>query len=486
MGIVGHRQVSNPDQLVKFILDRQAPNGGFVDIRTSDGKPGNNETHIAHTFHAIAALRLLKQRDVPHADRCVRFAKSCQVMKAAENDPSPGKGGFRFAPDRGRSGNYPDVYYTCAALQVLDLLHAEPGDSTACRTWLLSLQNHDGGFGDRPRWRSRLYSTYYALHSLAILGARAQVQETASAKSAASLPGLAEVAGTNRSGIPSRVIPTRRVAIPQARELINPSLKIYQGLFKTPLVEPRHLPELSRRGFNLLAMKTDDFSAATPFLKSGGSGEKPLAVVLCPEAYPHRLRRGGGVVLHHVGNFTLDPRWTESQRNVWRTADSTGRKGVRWRDYQQQVLKPLQQLGSLCYPEQDFEYEFALSSYDDGVYGRSGYNAIQVGFNWSPRDFVRVFPWRERYTDKLTVIADADSHGDLKKWSAQLDHTRHLYIAQGGSYADFQDAARNGRVVCVVTGVEGVESGVSYYGRPKAVQFVKERVSDWKWWPDRR
>jgi hypothetical protein len=207
-----------------------------------------------------------------------------------------------------------------------------------------------------------------------------------------------------------------------------------------------------------------------------------MEILLCPEAYPHRLRRHGGAVLHHVGNFTLDAHWSEPQREIWRVADAAGKQSLAWVDYQHQVLQPLQQLGSLCYPEQDFELEYAYSAYDDGLYGRGGYNAIQVGFNWSPRDFVRVFPWRERYTDKLPPVADADAHGDLAKWSPQLNHTRHLYISRGASYRDFLDAARNGRVVCVVVGVEGVPSRVSYYGSPGSVQFVKERVDEWKWW----
>jgi prenyltransferase beta subunit len=468
------RQVSNPQQLVKFVLDRQAPNGGFVDIRSADGRPIDKDTHIAHTFHAVASLRILKEQ-APRADRCVRFARQCQVVKTAETDPLPGTGGFRFSPDPSRPGNYPDVYYTYAGLQVLNLLRAEPSAASDCRNWLLSLQNHDGGFGDRPGWRSRLYSTYYALHSLALLS-------PIDGESEESTRPLSNIAGTKLFGIPNRVIPSRRVANPPSPELADPSLKVYQGLFKTPLVTLNDLDGLRRRGFDLLAMKTDDFSTATPFQRADDRTDKPLSIVLCPEAYPHRLRRSGGTVLHHVGNFTLDPRWSESERDIWRAADNAGRKGLAWRDYQQQVLKPLQKIGSLCYPEQDFEYEFALSAYDDGLYGRAGYNAIQVGFNWSPRDFVRVFPWRERYTDKLPTIADADSHGDLKKWSPQLDHTRHLYVARSGSYADFQEAAKNGRVVCVVTGVEGVASGVSYYGRPEAVEFVKARVHEWKWW----
>lgn len=471
------REPANPHQLAQFILGRQAPNGGFVDVRSADVQPTFRDTHIAHTFHAVASLRLLK-RTIPHADRCLRFVLRCQVAESDQVDRPHGVGGFRFDPHRERPGNYPDAYYTYAALQLLQLLDAEPLAADKCRTWLLSLQNHDGGFGDRPGWRSRLYSTYYALHSLGLLEESDGVIPSSSPRTST----LDVIAGTELAGRLQRAIPLRHVAIPQSAKLTDPSLKIYQGLFKTPVVTPDNLQGLSRRGFNLLGMKTDDFSKSAPFQKSSENSDTQPSIVLCPEAYPHRLRRAGGAVLHHVGNFTLDPRWTELQRDIWKAADAAGRESLAWRDYQQQVLKPLQGLGSLCYPEQDFEYEFALSSYDDGVYGKSGYNAIQVGFNWSPRDFVRVFPWRERYTDKLPTIADADSHGDLKKWSPQLNHTRHLYIARGSSYVDFQKAAQDGRVVCVVVGVEGVASGVSYYGPPAAVRFVKTRVNTWKWW----
>ena len=41
--------------------------------------------------------------------------------------------------------------------------------------------------------------------------------------------------------------------------------------------------------------------------------------------------------------------------------------------------------------------------------GERGYNAVLAGFNWPPYDFVRVFPWRERYVDRLVPIADVDA-----------------------------------------------------------------------------
>ena len=50
--------------------------------------------------------------------------------------------------------NQPDAWYTWEALTALRALHAKAADPEACRRWLNSLQNADGGFGDQPGWRS--------------------------------------------------------------------------------------------------------------------------------------------------------------------------------------------------------------------------------------------------------------------------------------------------------------------------------------------
>jgi hypothetical protein len=482
------RRVAGPEELVHYIHKRQAPNGGFVDIRVAGGRPTDNETHIAHTFHAVATLRLLGS-DVPNPDECVRFVKSCQVGVPTNDGPELGVGGFLWNPDASLPGNYPDVYYTWAGLQVLHLLEARPDRLRECVDWVNSLQNHDGGFGDRSGWRSRLYSTYYAVHSLALLTTMGDTCQGARSKpDADQAPGVEDDAGTLDSLMGTslawaveRGIMTKRVPSPKIDPIPEGVFEIYQGLHKIPVIEPDDLNGLRRRGFHLLALKSDDLQRAEPLLEAIRKKRLPMDVILCPEAYPHRLRRFGGPLLHHVGNFTLNPSWDAGQRQKWTTADESGRKGLDWDDYQRQVLNPLQQLGSLCYPEQDFEMEYAYSAYDDGVYGRNGYNAVQAGFNWSPRDFVRVFPWRERYVDKLPAVADADAHGDLQKWSPQLDHTRHVYIARGPGYDQFLEASRNGRVVCVIAEPEGVASGFTYYGHAAAVHYVKKHIDEWKW-----
>lgn len=431
------REPTNFGKLTEFIMQRQAPGGGFVDLRTAEAKPLDEDAHVAHSFHAVRSLRQLGN-DGPLPDRYAEFIHRCQL----EN------GAFRCHPTLDDKSNVADVYYTWAALRALEVLHVPPRKKQECLSWLASLQNADGGFGDRPGWRSRLYSTYYAVHAREIL------------------------AGDARKDWPAR-----QVAKPEVERFADGRFRIYQGLFKLPALKPADMPGLAHRKFNLVATKTYDLDAGQALIEACQTGKLPLDVVLCPEAYPHRLRHGGGLVLDHVGNFTLDPRWTAAERATWDAANEAGKKGLPWSDYCRRVIGPMRKLGSLCYPEHEFEMEYGYTHYGD-----DGYNAMLAGFNWSPRDFVRVFPWRERYVDKLTMVADCDAHGDLEKWSPQLDHTRHLYLATGPSYADFLAAAANGRVVCVIAEPEGVPSGVSYYGRPTAVEYVKRHVDQWRWW----
>jgi len=437
-----NRQPSERRPLIEYVQRRQAESGGYCDVRASDGVPNADDAHIAHTLQAVAALTLLKGT-ISRPDDIAAFVHSCRLAD----------GSYRWNSRSTLPGNDADVYYTWAALRTLKLLNRQPAQVAATRAWLNSLQNADGGFGDRPGWRSRLYSTFYAIEALALLD------------------------GEARSGIA-----VKKLASPRGETIADGDFRVYQAQFKMPVVVPGDIKSLRTRGFHLLALKSDKFAEAEPLLATIREQQLPMDVVLCPEAYPHRLKQLGGMVVNHVGNFTLDPRWSTEQRAAWLAADAAGREGLPWSEYRDRVVRPLEEIGSLAYPEQDYEMEYAYIAYDSDRSTHRGYNAVIAGFNWAPRDFVRVFPWRERYTERLTPISDVDAHGNLEKWSPHLDSTRHLYIARGPKYADFQEAVAAGRVVCVVVNAPGVPSGVTYYGPGPAVEFVRRHVREWRWW----
>ncbi|NNE91887.1 MAG: hypothetical protein HKN23_09595 [Verrucomicrobiales bacterium] len=437
------REAANSDELIEWVRKRQAPGGGFVDVREENRLPADDEAHVAHTFQAVSILRILGG-EMPDPESCVQFVRDCQSDS----------GGFRWHPDQNHSGNFADVSYTRAAVRVLDFLGAKPSNEAACIEWINSLQNADGGFGDQPGWRSRLYSTFRAVDALATL----------------------------TGGHPEQAIIRKERAPARTKPIPEDQFQIFQALFKIPVIEEGDLVGLHQRGFNLLALKSDDFAIAASLRDAIRAKNLPMEVVLCPEAYSHRARISGGALLHHVANPVLNPAWTPAERAIWKTANTAGAHGLDWPTYQERVISPLQQIGSRVYPEQDFEMEHAFRTYDAGLSGGPGYHAILTGFNWAPRDFVRVFPWRERYVDRLTPTADVDAHGDLEKWSPQLDHCRNLFIAKGPSYEDFLEAASNGRVVCVIRipGKNGPPA--TLYGPENARQFAMERMEEWKWW----
>lgn len=445
-----NRTVRDPQPLIDYVYRRQAVNGGFADERTGAGSATIFDAHVATTLKAVCILRAFKA-PLPNPEQIAAFVHSCRLPN----------GGYRWNPRPSLPGNEADVYYTFSALVTLRLLEAEsrdlndepPSHLAATHAWLNSLQNADGGFGDRPGWRSRLQSTQWALSALTQY--HVSVRE---------------------------LITTKTVTRPEIEPIADGEFGIYQAQLKMPVVQPGDLAGLHKRGFNLLGLKSEKFEDAERLLSAIREQRLPMDVVLCPEMYPHRLTQLGGAVLNHVGNFTLDPRWTAEQKEIWRLADAAGRQYLPWTGYRDRVVKPLAALGSLAYPEQDFELEYALISYGDDRSGAKGYNAVLCGFNWPPRDFVRVFPWRERYVDRLVPVDDVDAHGDLAKWSDQLDATRTLFLARGPTYADFQEAAAAGRVVTVIAQPEGVPSGASYYGPPAAVDYVRRRRAEWQWW----
>jgi hypothetical protein len=433
------RRPADPQPLVDHVRRCRAGRG-FVDQRRDGAAPAPADVHLAATWHAVAALRLLGAAvDDPAA--VAAFIGACRLPE----------GGYRYTDGPG-SRNVADVYYTWAALQTLAALGIAPERAADTRAWLNSLHNADGGCGDRPGLRSRLAATHHAVEALSLLGPDA------------------------RAAITAKRVPRRN------EPPIAAGLRIYQALYKVPVVEPGDLDGLLDRGLNLLAIKSADWGDVAPVAAAIRARRLPMDVVLCPEAYPHRVAHLGGAMLDHVGTFALPPERTAAQQAAWTAADAAGRVPGPWLDYRERVVRPLAALGGLAYPEQDHDLEFALIGYGDDPGGAEGYNAVLVGFAWQPHDFVRVFPWRERFVDRLTPIADADAHGDLAAWTHRLDVARTLFIASGPTYRDFLSAAAAGRVVTVIARPVGVPSGATYYGPAPAVDYVRRRVDDWRWW----
>jgi len=432
--------ISNLDLAKDYIYRRQAANGGFVNLYEA-GELADDDAHLVVTHHAVMTLKRLKQA-MANRETCIAWIRSCQ-------DAS---GGFRWSPTREDHSNKPDVWYTWAAVRALDGLGSAPADAKGCIQWLNSLQNADGGFGDRPGWNSRIYSTYYAVGALHVL------------------------AGDVRDGIARKTVSRIETVIPEGK------YRIFQAHLKSPAVsnesQAEMVEEVRAMRLHLVGAKTDDVNDARSYVEKHGY---ELDVLACPENYAHKMLWIGGYPADHISNWFIPPGMSEQQRARFLSADEAGKRQLPWSAFKREVISPMLEMGTLFYPELDYSMVNAYMAYDDGLDGQPGFNAFIAALGWPAWDWVRHFPYRERWVGKLPALADGDAHGDIAEWKNRLGKQRILYFAQGHDLAHFLDALKDGRSVCVIRD-ERTSSKVVYYGSPAAVDYAKNHRARWQWW----
>ncbi|WP_155600413.1 hypothetical protein [Zobellia amurskyensis] len=207
-----------------------------------------------------------------------------------------------------------------------------------------------------------------------------------------------------------------------------------------------------------------------------------LEVVELPENYTHKLIWPNGQLADHVSNFLIPPNLSYSEAQIYRKAFMAGEIGLSWADFKKDVIQPIKNLntGTLFYPELDYTMLNAYKIYDDGLNGGNGYNAVP-GAHFGNIDWVRHFPYKERWEGLLPIVADGDAHGNIIKWHENLLQYRNIYIAESYHFKDYIEASLNGRSVCVIRMPSGV---VRYYGGKESIAYLKKHFEEWKWWND--
>lgn len=439
--------IVNREEITDYIILRQTSAGGFDDMLGNKEMPEDEKAHLIVTYNAVMVLNAMNV-PVPGKKKIISWIQSCQ---------SP-EGGFKWHPDNGSGSNKPDVWYTWAALKTLKSLGAEPRNEEACLKWLNSLQNADGGFGDRPGWRSRLYSTYYALHAIDIL----------------------------TDNIHSEI--TEKEVENISNKIPEDVYSIFQAQHKTPAGGPEMVDAIAAMGFNLIGVKTTEqevlagngmsetVAKARDYAKEQGY---QLEILDCPENYAHRLVWFSGMNGDHCSNFLIPPEMTDREKEVYLNLYDEGLKRHKWEAFKNKVIAPALELNTLFYPELDFTMMNAYMVYDEGLDGHVGYNAVPAA-HFNNIDWVRHFPYKERWLGKLPMIADGDAHGDIEKWKPNLEMFRNVFIAKSYHFADYIGASLNGRSVCVIKMPESNE--VRYYGSDEAVNYLKNHLNEWRWW----
>lgn len=442
-------RVTNPGDVVEYIEKRWSGKGGFVDDVNVNPELATDKAHLVITYNAVMTLRSLGM-PISNPSLIIDWIQSCQT-------PS---GGFKWNPVSTEHSNKEDVWYTWAAILTLKELGSEPNELERCIEWVNSLQNADGGFGDRPGWTSRIYSTYYAVHALDIL------------------------TGDAKDGISLKLLPVQEEIIPEGK------YSIFQAHHKSPTGGKGMVDSVFAMKLNLIAVKSNEFDVVkhegmTPSLEKARAyaEEKgyPLEIVESPENYSHNVHWISGQKADHVSNFMLPPNLSKKDGAIYKAAFQFAQEGLTWKDFKQKVIAPVQGLGAgtLFYPELDYTMVNAYMVYDDGLDGMPGYNAVPAA-HFGNIDWVRHFPYKERWEGVLPMIADGDAHGDIVKWASNLGLYRNVFIAEGSTYEDYLDASANGRSVCVIRMPDTNE--LRYYGATSAIAYLKKHIAVWHWW----
>jgi prenyltransferase beta subunit len=450
--------VSNISTVVTTAKSRQYSTGGFADITGTESltKVTADEVHIIWTYFGVMTLAYLKQ-EFPNKQKIIDWIRACQTSS----------GGFKYNPGTTSPGNYADIWYTWAAVLSLDALGSEPIDKPGCIKWINSLQNSDGGFGDQPGWNSGLMSTYHAVHALKVL------------------------TGSTLTGITSKKVP-----VPNSTPIPSGLYKIYQSQHKSPDGEAYMVDKAyNTLKYNFLGVKAENsgwietYSAAyadiKPAIDYAKSKKYSMTIVPVVEFHDQKITYPGGRIGDHVANYAFPPGLSSAEILAVDGANTAGAKALRWKDYQEQVIKPILKHENLFYPEwengtqNEKGWLVAWYTYDDGVYGKNGYNAIHTACHSGP-DRMRLYPWRLKYLEELPFIADIDAHGDIDDVGTytELNQYRVLYLADSSDYSSYIKACQNGMSACLIR----YGSDVTYYGRPNVVNYLKAHKTEWQWW----
>lgn len=438
--------LSNPLDVAEFLASCQTGDGGFV----NDADPADGAlpqfANVVYTAHAVKIYDRLGL-EIPNREKVIEWLRACQDEG----------GGFRASPGTGAEDD-PDVYYTCLAAEALAILDAKPSDPEAAVRWVNGLQNTDGGFGDRPGWRSRLAPTFYALRALQAL-----------------------------TGNPREAIATTTASLPPAEPIPDGKYRIWLGQHQTPPGGPEMVDALAE-----MKMHFAGISRGNQLFGARAYADeltlRDLHLHACLEDSGQKYRYDGNHLAHHAANYlipAMDP-LPEHRRQAWQSTleaiREPSRAGLDWPDYRERVIDPIAALPGLFMPEAEWDMANAYRIFRDRPLAGSGYNVSQAAHFNGP-DTIRRIPYRERMVTRLTILADGDSHGDVEKWRTELMAYRNVFLAETPSFEDWVDAALTDRSVCVIRDPE-VPGGLTFYGPPHLVEYLKSHIQDWMWWED--
>lgn len=425
------------DRILEYIIDRRRANGSYNNAPARDGGDGN----ILNTYWGVRSYSLLQEYDELH-NETIKWIQSCQTER----------GGFTHQPNPKIAVN-DELAYTWAAVKALNLLGSQPDDMDAVIRYLLSLQNLDGGFGNRPGLPSTPMSTFYAIDTLFSLGMLSLLESVEIIYKKADQIDVVDYSGYNIYTVqfqaPGRGSPYEAV-------MLADSLKIH--LWGAKNVEPGWIEAVQNTA--------DEYQV-------------PVELFHSNEDYGKHVDVEGMGSFNHVFDpiFPLErdyvsPRW-KLRENYY----------FSWELFISDYVQPLFNDNGALLWQVNYNEPMARLLLDHSINENKGYIAIStVHFE---QNFLFWAPYLYQYRYQMPFIALQDFHGEESWWwGNDLVSYRNLFLAKEPTYESMVEAVKAHRIVTVRhdaltryrTRILGGAAGVQDY--------ILSRKDEWKWWDD--
>jgi hypothetical protein len=472
--LVGLPMGEIPAVFIEYVNSRRRPNGSFNGTPASDGSQG----HVLNTWWGLQALDALSTDQQPVAGlkpQATQWLQHCQLFD----------GGFAYQPPpndlQGRLyGGWDDIAYVWAAVRSLSLLGAQPRDHEGCVQYVQSLAHDDGGFSDRQGWLTNPLAAYYAVDSLAALGALDSVEfpQRAATKRDASPPADLKVFSiqieAHGQGSPAEAIDLAdmlKIHLWGAKNAKPEWLARTQALAKREGIETQFFLANEEYGTWIDVPGMGTYSHMSDIIGPAGvksppslAGQKPVS-------------------------------WSEFRRA--RLADSFGAAIAVAADKKREV----KDAKGIVIWEYDFKspptgfmanngyrliWQFGENEplvrmlLDDSI-ARGGFAAIST-FHFGNPDFTNSQPFLMRYRGQLPFVALQDAHGAEPWWFADMtEGFRTLFLARKPTWEGWLEALKNNWVVAVRH--DAVSGGQTWmHGMPEVIEVVQNQWRSWQWW----
>lgn len=425
--ILGVSQDGLKKDVLKYLTERERPNGSFNNSKTSDGGDGN----ILNTYWAVKAMNVLHKKPGKKSS-LAQWIKQCQIAN----------GGFTHQPHPDIGAN-DDIAYTWAAVASLISLQTSFDKKQSVLQYVNRLHNADGGFSPRECLASTPMATYYAVDILKMLDALKLLDRQMETKK-------------NKSNGQD-----------------SPGYKIYSVQFEAPgkgspaeavaLADSLHI--------NLWGAKnsTDEWRKGAQ--RIADEQHVPVIFFQSDEAYGKSVNVAGLGSFSHIMDFIAPANATVPDHF----------DGSSWQNYDHTFIDPLsREKGALILQVTNNE-SLGRLILDESINNEKGFIAIStIHFG---QNFSFWLPWLWQYRDRLPFIALQDAHGtESWWWKHELTGYRTLFLGKDGTYEEMLTALKNNWVSAVrhdsISGFHTRMLG----GAPGIQNYMRQHEAVWKWW----